>query len=192
MNQKINYFYFVIFIADRICLGPLSEWICQIKSWMAVSIAFYGVITCSEMIIFSYFYICVWKTVSKINEDFMERFLVLLNVAFSTYISLLFVYSKQYLFTPNYQDCVSMAMKEVFQYDKILPHFKILEMVMYPAGLISLIIQVRMWYMTRYLITNEQNGILHSSATNFDRIARMFSIGLCSWWQTFPTLLLHI
>ena len=67
--------------------------------------AFYQILLADELAIMSYLYVCVWKTVGRINEDFLQLALLILNPVFTVYMSSIMVHSKVYTMWDQYRFC---------------------------------------------------------------------------------------
>ena len=97
----------ILFII-RLLLGPLPLWLCEIRLFLLLAYACYQILLTDEIFLFSYLYICVWKTVGSINEDFVQKVLVIVNPTISLYFSGMIIHRGSYGNFHHYQFCTGI------------------------------------------------------------------------------------
>ena len=58
-----------------------------------------------EIFIISYLYICVWKTIGRINEDFILHVLMAINIFFGFYMATVLMLSEHHMSFDKYRFC---------------------------------------------------------------------------------------
>lgn len=69
--------------------GPLPDWICYSMGLGSMIFSIASAVTLNEILLLKYLYICIWKHVRFVHDDFFGTFLPTLNAFISVYFSLL-------------------------------------------------------------------------------------------------------
>ena len=78
---------FLSFNHFRIVLGPLPMSICQLQQFIQFNCTFQVMLCIDEISVLRYLYICVFKTVGKLNDNFFHFYFGVANTAVSLFLS---------------------------------------------------------------------------------------------------------
>ena len=79
--------------------------VCSIKLLVSTAIGFTQILIMNEMFIVSYLYICVWKTIGRINEDFVHVVLMIINLFFGIYLAIFLMIGQHHISFDKFKFC---------------------------------------------------------------------------------------
>ncbi|XP_059085470.1 uncharacterized protein LOC131882360 [Tigriopus californicus] len=80
----------------RVLFGPLPDLLCMTSIFSNMFISIVALLAFNEIMVLRYLYICVWKHVGKLNDEFFSVFLTLANVGLAGLFSLMAMASQNY------------------------------------------------------------------------------------------------
>ncbi|TRY79776.1 hypothetical protein TCAL_16099 [Tigriopus californicus] len=78
----------------RALLGPLPNLLCMTTVFFNIFLTIVSLLTFNEIMVLRYLYICVWKNVGKLNDDFFSAFLIVANLFLGSFFALVTMMSQ--------------------------------------------------------------------------------------------------
>ena len=98
-----------------------------------------------ELFLLSYLYVCVWKTVGRINEEFLHYMLIAINLALSLYMSSAVMHSEQHLSLQQYQFCVSINHNDTDPHPLSESKFNLINIMMSVSAMFCTLLLCLIW-----------------------------------------------
>ena len=128
----------------RILFGPLPSWICQVRLFITLTAGFFNIFVMNDLFFVSYLYICVWKTVGRINEEFVQHLATVMNLSMAFLMSFVLIYSGQGLSIYDYKICrISIDDKDDVVCSVFGDETHLFQLIFMSSGLICICLLVR-------------------------------------------------